>query len=501
VAYVDCARNLLAGCGFQDRGRPLRYWPPGYPCVLALGGLLTGDDPLASGRWLHVSLHALLGCLMAWAAYRVTGRSVLGAALIMGLFLTTDDLLPLSSNALSVIPSFVFVLLALLCLARGLATGRGVLISIAFILGAASIIVGPICVALWPVVGLSLLLFGPGSARKRWVILILGSVVMFTPLALWLVRTWWVFGTLTGRPSAFNWLTRTDLKQFSSTLARFTLPVPPNILAKASKLEIGVVLALGMLVLAYAGSLLLRRVRTEYREQYPLSFESLLLVMLPLFAGSYVSTLIASKLIHDAYTSMDAGHLFPAILVLQLFVLGVLFRTPEGRNPGKIKSRIVLSVYVILYMALSSNSWVSVANHLHKQGLGFTEPIWAQSEGVDYLKSLPDSIRVITNAPDVYFLSGRLADMLPWKFEPTSRRPNPQFAEEMAVVRDDVLSGRSQLVFFDAFRYRWYMPSQEEISRQLPELKRLSDATVFGGRRDGQAEVSRAKPQSSDFRY
>ncbi len=495
--YVTCARNLLAGRGLRTRVGPLKYFPPGYPGMLAIGGL-TGVDPLVSGRWLHVALHALLGSLLVWVAYLVTRHSVLGAALMMGLFLTTEEILPLSSAAVSDVPFFVFVPLTLLCMARGLAVGSTTLILIAFIMGATSIIVRPVGLALWPVLALLLLLFGPGSTSRRWVILIVGSVITITPFALWLMWSLRATGTLTGRQSAFNWLTRHDLTVFFTSLARFILPVPRSIQAVAFKPVTGGVLVIGILAMAYSGSLFLRQVRAEYRERRALSFERLLLLMLPLFAGSYLVTLLTSKQLHDAHTPLDSGHLFPLVPPCQLFLLGVLFRTVDGRKPGKIDARLLATLYLLLYMVIISQSWIRTANDIHYRGIGYANVEWAQSEGMRYVESLPDSIRVVTNAADaVYFLSGRDVDMLPWKFNPTSRRLNSRFEEEMAEVRDAVLSGRSQVLLFDTISWRWYLPSEEEISSQLPELKRLADATVYGVERDGQAETFRELPLSS----
>ena len=432
VAYVTSARTLLAGRGLQTWNGPLRLFPPGYPGMLALGGL-TGVDPLVSGRWLHIALHALLGCLLVSIAYWVTRHSALGAALMMGLFLTAEELLRESSAALSEAPFLVLVLLTLLCMARGLAAGSSTLILIAFIMGATSIMVRPLGLALWPVLALLLLLFGPGSTPRRWGMLIVGSVMMLTPFVLWLMWNGLTTGTLTGRPSAFNWLTPDDLTMCFTTLARFILPVPRSVQARASKPVIGVVLVIGMLAIAHAGSLFLHQVRAEYRERRTLSFEPLLLAMCPLFAGSYLVTMLTSKLFHDAATPLDSRHLFPLVPICQLFVLGVLFRTGDGRKLGKNDAQLLPTLYVILYVILISKSWFRTANELHYQGIGYTHVEWASSEGMHYVESLPDSIRVVSNAPDaVFFLSGRVAERLPFKFHPTSRQRYPQFEVEMA---------------------------------------------------------------------
>ncbi len=128
-----------------------------------------------------------------------------------------------------------------------------------------------------------------------------------------------------------------------------------------------------------------------------------------------------------------------------------------------------------------SKSCIRTANDLHFRGIGYTNVEWAHSEGMHYVESLPDSIRVVTNAADaVNFLSGRVVDPLTRKFNPLSRRLNSRFEVEMAEVRDAVLSGRSQVLVFDRINWRWYLPSGEEISHQLPALKRLADATVYG---------------------
>src|SRR5687768_2666146 len=73
VLYIDAARNLLAGKGLVALGIPLSHYPPGYPAVLALGGL-AGIEPLAGARLLNALLFGLNAMLIGWLAYACAER-------------------------------------------------------------------------------------------------------------------------------------------------------------------------------------------------------------------------------------------------------------------------------------------------------------------------------------------------------------------------------------------------------------------------------------------
>jgi len=65
--YLSVSENLLNGKGFFDHtGRPLLWWPPLYPLVIAGVSWLTGLDVVFAGGYLNIALFAVNIFLQGW---------------------------------------------------------------------------------------------------------------------------------------------------------------------------------------------------------------------------------------------------------------------------------------------------------------------------------------------------------------------------------------------------------------------------------------------------
>jgi len=113
IAYIAAARSLMAGDGFREAwlisNNPMTHFPPGFPSILALIGLLTGLDPLRGARVFNALLFGLNVGLTGWLGWRMTGSRV--ASLIVALLtLTSSSLLYVHSRAMSE-PLYIFLTL------------------------------------------------------------------------------------------------------------------------------------------------------------------------------------------------------------------------------------------------------------------------------------------------------------------------------------------------------------------------------------------------------
>jgi len=73
VEYMEFATRLAAGEGYVDEsGRPVAFWPVGYPAVLSLVFRLAGPSPVA-GVGLQVALGVATCLLLSIVGSRVLG--------------------------------------------------------------------------------------------------------------------------------------------------------------------------------------------------------------------------------------------------------------------------------------------------------------------------------------------------------------------------------------------------------------------------------------------
>jgi hypothetical protein len=190
VTYLSAAHNLGHGLRYSDfTGGPLTHFPPGFPALLAVGGL-TGSSLLSASRVINAMTISAIVLL----SYLLLRRHVVSKSVVLGAlaFVTvTPQLLRSGSHAASD-PLFVVLTLAFLIVLEDLQArdGRSVaLIVIAALLtwagflvryaGSSLLIVGALTIAAVSVrQGMGL------AARRAGRYLLLASIVP----ALWLLR-------------------------------------------------------------------------------------------------------------------------------------------------------------------------------------------------------------------------------------------------------------------------------------------------------------------------
>lgn len=105
-AYVASARNVFArnwvtfdNYTLAPDPKPLEQFPPGYPLMLAAGGIF-GMDPVPFSRWLNVATLAVTLTLAAWLVWTHT-RSLIATGLGVFVLALSPVLLFAHSNILS----------------------------------------------------------------------------------------------------------------------------------------------------------------------------------------------------------------------------------------------------------------------------------------------------------------------------------------------------------------------------------------------------------------
>jgi 4-amino-4-deoxy-L-arabinose transferase-like glycosyltransferase len=77
VFYMDRARELLAGIGFQDQGSPTAYWPPGQTFLIA-GTMAVFGTSLLGPMLLNLVCAGVITWLTAWFGTRLCGNHRVG---------------------------------------------------------------------------------------------------------------------------------------------------------------------------------------------------------------------------------------------------------------------------------------------------------------------------------------------------------------------------------------------------------------------------------------
>lgn len=455
VVYIGSARSMVVGQGlntpfYNDVPEPMTNFPPLYPLVLSAVGTL-GIDPMISARWMGALVFGLLVVLIGASIYLFSNRSIRSAVTGSLLAALAPSLLIIHSNAWSE-PLFILLGYSGILFSAGyFQNGRKYYLLLHALLS---------CFAfLTRYAGISFIAFGIwvllrsrfdwGKKAKSLIIYCLITVI---PMLLWMTRTFLVTGKVANRSLNLNLITTNHL-------------IP----ALYSPVFISSVLLLL--------TVLLLMPRKRNNELAALDHYHPFLPLLSWFPLFYLLTILVSIIMFDAYISLEDRILTPGYVGI-LIVCFSWIRWPEYRFYKRWISALLIIV-LFCSSALFSTIWVlgSIFN-----GIGYSSVDWKQSQTIQFVKEMPETSMLYSNAPDaIYILTGRHAGFIPQKFSLGSLETNHHFLSDVELLRVRLFSSNAYIVYFDQFLWRNDLPSEEELMTLLPlvDIYHGTDGRVF----------------------
>lgn len=486
VAYVDCARSLLAGDGLVTRAlsgtrEPFIWHAPFYPIVLAGLGAF-GWDVWAVARILNA---ALFGSLTATVGYglnpRFAGR---GGVRLIGCFLvaTSVPLVQTSEMAWSEPLFLLLVVWGLLLLDRHMRLGGWLsLAASAAAVGIASITrYAGIAFVGGGVAALALM--RTTSWRRRVSEMALFTGVGLLPFGIWTGRNAVVMGSAVGRKVVLGGIGLDHLGQAASTLLWWFMPARlSDALGSCAWLAL-----LGCGTVAVAGLAILRRTAVG-----GLSLErvSSLARVMALCSLSYLGVVLFSVAAVDRSTPLDNRILVPVYLLLLVALVDLTLHVRGTAHPGFRRAFLVAGVATCVYFLARGALWIRGS---YDEGRGYSSRAWRASHTIGLIDALPAATRIYSNGPDaVYALTSRISRSVPLKFDPASGGPNLEYADELENAGADICEHRvATVVYFERLAWRAYVPPPEELEETLPIVldARTGDGWLFApccGTEDG----------------
>ncbi len=417
--YIASARNLLAGRGLgllePDGGfRPLPYFPPFYPLVLALLGLFR-IDLVQGARWLNVLLFGGTIFLTGHFTQRFTRSGAL-AVLASAAIALSPILARVYSWAMSE-PLFLFLgfLGLFLSLEYSGAPSRRILLAAALACGL-SFLARYVGAAFLGAAGLVVLLLSNGTRAKRWKDAFLFGLVGLAPMGVWVVWDFLMTDTVASRSLGSGFALAERLRSVLPPLRDVGLswllpdswvdaPFYPRALNNMvlAAAVLGFALLVGVVLWRIRAHQFLRdsgwTLRVETR--FALGLALLVLVDLLVTLGVYLTTYPPITLDNRMFVQVHV-----AILLLLVSLLGLLLSLEGSRR------WVGLAVWVVLLGVAGSYAWrgMRIAQYTHTGGYGYMMSAWQDSETIRAVRALPPDVPIITNeATAVLFLANRTA--------------------------------------------------------------------------------------------
>jgi len=466
IAYIAGARSLLSGNGYREAwlasNEPMTHFPPGFSSVLTLVGL-SGLDPLRGTRFVNSLLFGVNSFLLGLLGWRMTKSQIVGVLLSV-LFLINTSMLRVHTAAMSE-PLYIFFTLAAFWsfheygmkqLAVSTTSSKRLdskwlIISAVFTAFAYLTRYAGLALMATFVVALFLL---HDTWRKR-----LTSIGIFLagfiPFAIgWAIRNRLLTDNATNRTFVYHPLTTENIETGIYNFSVFLVPIEtwrralvriPNLIP-----VIFLVILVALLIwLLYRGLAKFFKPASETPEI--LSFISALYIF------GYLASIISSMFFFDASTKFQVRILAPVFVSL-LFVLIYFLEKLWHRQ------KLLSSLLFLIFLAFSLYGTNDVITQLRKGGQGYASFQWFDSQAMEYLRGLPDNVRIHSNeTPAVYLYTGRPGYVLPDLIDPVTDLPREGFEDGLARLQNDVLAGDAALAIFN-FKHD---PSTEALYEEL----------------------------------
>jgi 4-amino-4-deoxy-L-arabinose transferase-like glycosyltransferase len=434
IAYIAGARSIMEGNGYRAAwlasNAPVTHFPPGFPAVLALIGLITDLDPVRGARALNGLLFGLNIFLTGWVGWRMTGSRLAGG-FVAALTLFSSSLLYIHTRTMSE-PLYIFLMLVSFLLLDYYfkSTRTYLLVTLGFVLGWAYLSRYAAVSLLATMIAAMLVLHPTWRARLKSTLIL--SLSAFPWIIGWSIRNRLVGGTFTNRVLGWHPIDLENWELGVKTFAEFLAPLR-SVRRELSQIpfffEI-VLVIIGLVLLIwglYKGLPLLVRPARTVRPEI-LSFTQAMYVI------AYMSVLVLTMTLFDPATKFQVRILSPTYvsLLLLLTALGTWLWRKRG-----VAWKPVIVLCATGLLGLFATGQLVALQEFRSGGDAFASEKWSTSEAIAALKEIPENVLILSNEPGVVYLyTGRPSGVLP-KTEPG-----------ITDIKQPVLDGHIVIVLF-----------------------------------------------------
>ena len=443
VNYISCARELINGKGFISYdGTPFTLWPPLYPALLRILGLL-GIDPVIGARILNVLVFGLIiYCTGQLFSMCLRSRFLIISGTIFSAF--SAQVIYLSFMAWSELIFSLFCVLFIKYLIKFSVELRNRDFYILSVIVALSCLQRYIGIAMAATASVSILLIvkSPLTERIKYSVKLL--VISLTPLFFWLLRNYVSTSTISGpRTTSSYSLQHNILKTFDVITAWFIPSFTP----------LGIRLILAGIVFFALVSIAMN---TYYKKN-----DSKIFILL--IQAGYILIYVIFIILLSSVSSLDPvpyRYLAP-VFVNFICILFCLLEIASEWLSERIRIKYFGKTAVVLLCFVWGLHTVNIAYNYFTftaiNGAGYSSNGWRLSPILEYIKNNPLDGKIFSNGPDaLYILSEVKAEWIP-------RHEKGFYDLKKRMIKD----GDNYVVWLNHVNWRPYLIDINEISKSL----------------------------------
>jgi hypothetical protein len=462
VRYISSAESLLRGEGYSHvtplgEIKPTVQWPPLFSLMLTPVGAV-GMSLFEAARWLNALLFGINITLVGYIVYRKTSfwPSIFASLIV----LTSVDLIRLHAMAHSEALYFFLGLSGLYYLDKYINTSKKYPLVISALIISAATLTRFIGITLIATLCLSVLILGTRGLRQRMVDCFIAGLISSVPLLLWVTRNLVEGGHVSFVQNYQTHLPRAHhIKEGLETISLWLMPGRiPFSLRAVTVVTVALVMLLMMVWLRYSSAL-------------SFCYLNIIYVLIYILVHTLFITFVSLVLYYDARYLSPV--LLSVVLILSLSMHRITLRTSRRVGLGIAVLCVLFSVYYV-------KRAVFVVNSLHQNGQGLEGLMWRQSKIISSIKKLPGDVRIYSNLPiAVHFLSQREIRDLPFKLDPPTEIPLPDYLRKTKEIGAASQSQRTVIIFVN-WANRYY-PSEDDLKEvlSLKEIETASEGSVY----------------------
>lgn len=469
VSYFTAAENLLNGGDLINYdGTPMTHWPPFYPIVLSICGLL-GDNPVDTSRYFHAFFYSLNLFLFCLIIYLCANRKIINMILGGVFFLSSRSILYMHVFALSEPLFLALLLMSMLFLFLYFQKEKERYMFLFSIFLSLAIGTRYIGITLLPSFILVLLMFSEKPKKTKIINLLLITITSLAPMGLWIIRNFALTGSTANRNFQYNPIETDKLTNFINTAHDFYVSL------SRSQSITNFNFFIGIAIVAFIIFITMRKKKMNDHIQ---PNDYVVITFGLIFFVSYVFFLLFSISFFDASTPIDTRLLSPVFVALTVSLFDLIEKSKITQN-----HRVSIIVIALMVLLIGNNIPRFIKDIArYSKGMGYNSPWLDSSPTLNLLKSMHPNEKIITNARDlVFFKTGLLGEWFPSRVTSSNSLPNEQFEEEIVDMCERVTKGDAVIVYLN-FIQRWYHPSEKELTAlcNLEITNKLRDGFIYG---------------------